>query len=369
MTRDINHSSDLTVMATVVDLFCGAGGLSKGFEDAGFKAVFASDLWGDAIETYKANNPNVNAVVADIRDLKGADILTPLHLKVGGIDVVVGGPPCQGFSLAGRIGRKEMRDERNGLFLEFARVVNELRPKFIAMENVASLARHRDGKTSLGIKRHFEAMGYKTDYRILNAVNYGAPQYRRRVFFIGNGIGIENPFPKATHDGLNRRFRTVSDAIKDLPQLENGGVHKGVHNHEAMSHTPAMLQKMKYVQDGGDRSQIPRRLRPKKGDARKYIRYDSNAPSVCITGDMRKVFHYSQNRALTVRELARIQTFPDTYKFFGGRISQQQQVGNAVPPLLAKAVAKEIHKILTCGGYNGYNIAVQRVSSHKLHRE
>ena len=181
---------------------------------------------------------------------------------------------------------------------------------------------------------------------------------------------MENPFPDQTHDGDFHKFRTVADAISDLPKLESGGSVAGIPNHEAMLHTSSMLKKMKYVKDGGDRFDIPMRIRPRKGDARKYIRYQSNSPSVCVTGDMRKVFHYSQNRALTVRELARIQTFPDDYKFLGSRISQQLQVGNAVPPLLAKAVAKGIlDKISSSGGIHGYNFAIQRVSNNKLHRK
>jgi DNA (cytosine-5)-methyltransferase 1 len=361
----MKNDENVKMMATVVDLFCGAGGLSKGFEQAGFKVVFASDIWKDAIETYALNNKEVHVSITDVKKLKANDILKQAKLKSGMIDVVIGGTPCQGFSLAGSIGREGKFDERNSLFLEFVRIVNELKPKFFVMENVASITRHEHGKTVSDIKNCFESIGYKTDSKILNAVNYGVPQYRNRIFFMGNRLGVENVFPEPS---LNRK--TVLDAIGDLPRLKNGEKHNVIPNHEAMFHTEQMLKKMQYVKDGGDRTQIPEKFRPKKGDARKYIRYCSNSPSICITGDMRKVFHYSQNRALTVRELARLQTFPDSYRFAGSRISQQLQVGNSVPPLLAKAVAKEIlNKIFTYRGNYGYNLVIQKISNNKLHRK
>lgn len=359
-----------TTMPTAIDFFCGAGGLSKGFEDAGFSILYATDISEDAIKTYNLNRKgSTKACTNDIKELNGVQILKSLKLKKGMLDAVIGGPPCQGFSLAGNIGRKGTKDERNRLFLEFVRMVDELQPKLFVMENVASIVRHSNGKTVQIIKKHFEEIGYKTDYSVLNAVNYGVPQYRRRIFFIGNRINVKNSFPEPTHDGIKRKLLTVGKVLNDLPSLQSGG-SSNVFNHEAMSHTNGMLMKMKYVKDGGDRFQIPEKLRPQKGDARKYIRYKSNAPSVCVTGDMRKIFHYSQNRALTVRELARLQTFPDNYVFLGAKISQQLQVGNAVPPQLAKAVAKELMKNLSkYGGNNGYGIAIQRVSNNKFHRK
>ena len=143
-----------------------------------------------------------------------------------------------------------------------------------------------------------------------------------------------------------KKYKTVSSALDDLPILKSGQRSVEVHNHQAMNHTDQMLKKMKYVKDGGSRLSIPAKLRPMSGDIRKYIRYNSNKPSVTITGDMRKVFHYSQNRALTVRELARLQSFDDDFIFEGNVISQQQQVGNSVPPLMAEAIAKKIKNMM-----------------------
>lgn len=250
------------------------------------------------------------------------------------VDVVIGGPPCQGFSIAGNIGRKFADDPRNHLFKEFVRVVDVIKPKFFIMENVAKLYTHNRNQTREEIMRCFSQLGYSVECQILNSADYGVPQIRKRTIFIGSKTNNKIIFPHKTC----KRYRTVQESIGDLPYLASGE-SSHVLNHKAMKHTEQMLHKMHFVNDGGTRKEIPLELRPRSGDARKYIRYQSNKPSVTITGDMRKVFHYAQNRALTVRELARLQTFPDTFEFKGSVISQQQQIGNAVPPLMAKALA------------------------------
>ncbi len=361
------------IILNAIDLFAGAGGLSLGISQAGFNIIYANEMNKNASDTYRYNfvEKMKHGTFIDTRDISRVEVSEIRRMTKGKhIHLIAGGPPCQGFSLAGNIGRKCSIDKRNELFLEFVRIVDSLQPEFFLMENVASIARHRNGKTVSEIKSNFERIGYKTNYSILDAVNYGVPQYRKRIFFIGNRIGSQNPFPKATHDQIKKKFLNVQEVIGDLPELGNGEKNCKIPNHEAMLHTEGMLNKMRYVKDGGNRFQIPNKFRPKKGDARKYIRYKSNAPSVCITGDMRKVFHYSQNRALTVRELARIQTFPDDFQFLGNRISQQLQVGNAVPPNLARAVAKEIwNKLSVCGDNYGCRIAIQKVSTNKFYRK
>jgi len=246
-------------------------------------------------------------------------------------DIVIGGVPCQGFSMAGRLGRKFVDDPRNHLFKEFVKIVEFIQPKYFVMENVARLFNHNYGSTRIEILNSFEKIGYKVDCKVLNSADYGVPQKRKRIIFIGNNKNKVNIFPD----------KTVKQAIGNLPPLDSGQV-SSIKNHEAMNHTQAMLQKMKHIRDGGNRYQIPIKLRPTSGDPRKYIRYDSKLPSFCITGDMRKIFHYSQNRALTVRELARLQSFPDDFVFYGTKLSQQQQVGNAVPPLMAEVIAKNV---------------------------
>jgi len=209
------------------------------------------------------------------------------------------------------------------------------------MENVARLYTHNKHQTKKEIIEDFNKLGYKVECHILNSADYGVPQVRKRVIFIGSRVNDKILFPEITHT----EYKSVKNALEDLPILKSGDKSELV-NHKAMNHTSQMLHKMSFIKDGGDRTEIPLDLRPKSGDTRKYIKYDSNKPSITITGDMRKVFHYSQNRALTVRELARLQTFPDTFEFKGNSISTQQQVGNAVPPLMAEAIAKTIKSML-----------------------
>lgn len=322
----------------VVDLFCGAGGLSKGFYDAGFKTVYALEFNKVFAKSYELNFPNVDLEVADIRNISNEYIKEKLGSKI--IDVIIGGPPCQGFSIAGNIGRKFLEDERNSLFREYLRFVAILQPKMFVIENVAALEHHNNGRTIREITDAFKKIGYKMKSKVLNSVNYEVPQERRRIFIVGSRIDSEFEYPIG-----NDNYITIKDAIDDLPKLESGE-KSDIDLHFAMKHSEQMLSKMSYIKDGGDRYDIPENIRPKSGDIRKYIRYNSCKPCVCITGDMRKIFHYSQNRALTCRELARIQTFPDSYRFHGNTIQIQQQIGNAVPPKLAYAVALEIKRCL-----------------------
>ncbi|VVH62827.1 DNA-cytosine methyltransferase (EC [uncultured Gammaproteobacteria bacterium] len=314
-----------------VDLFCGAGGFSLGFDKAGFNNVFSLDIENSFCKTYQYNFPKHTLIQKDIKNLTADNIESLVNKKE--IDVIVGGPPCQGFSIAGNIGRNFIDDPRNYLFKEFVRVVSIVQPKYLIMENVARLYTHNKGKTREEIILDFERIGYTVEAKILNTADYGVPQVRKRVFFIGSKVKKNIIFPKE-----NNKNNTVKQAIHDLPIL-NSGEKSSTPNHIAMNHSVQMLKKMSYVSDGGDRTEIPEDIRPKSGDIRKYIRYQGDKPSITVTGDMRKVFHYHQNRALTVRELARLQTFPDNFIFQSNSISQQQQVGNAVPPLMAEIIA------------------------------
>jgi DNA (cytosine-5)-methyltransferase 1 len=320
---------------TYIDLFSGAGGFSLGFEKNGFQHLFSIDIEPSFCSTYKANFPEHRLIEGNITELSSDEILEMLNGE--SVDVVVGGPPCQGFSIAGNIGRKFIEDSRNQLFKEFARVVSVAKPKYFVMENVARLYTHNQGNTRNEIIKLFNNMGYTVECKILNAANFGVAQVRNRVIFIGSRVSKNIFFPEKTVD----TYKTVKDAIHYFPVLNSGDTSL-VPNHIAMKHSEQMLAKMSFVSDGGDRNEIPEKIRPLTGDVRKYIRYKSDEPSVCVTGDMRKIFHYDQNRALTVRELAKIQSFPDDFVFKGSTISQQQQVGNSVPPLLASEIAKAI---------------------------
>ncbi len=324
---------------TYIDLFCGAGGFSLGFDEAGFKHIFSIDIEPNFCKTYQANFSNHQLIQKDIAALSEAEINKLIgKQKVG---LIIGGPPCQGFSMAGNIGRKFVDDPRNHLFKEFARVVSIVKPTYFIMENVARLYTHNFGKTREEIIALFNDLGYFVDCKILNSADYGVPQIRNRVVFIGSRDTENVVFPSKSVE----KYQTIKEAIDEYPKLASGEASE-IPNHVAMKHSEQMLQKMSYVSDGGDRYEIPENIRPMSGDVRKYIRYKSNQPAVCITGDMRKIFHYYQNRALTVRELAKIQTFPDNFVFKGSTISQQQQVGNSVPPLLAKALAQSIIRMM-----------------------
>jgi len=318
-----------------IDLFSGSGGFALGFDNKGFQNVFSIDIEPSFCETYKYNFPKHQLIEKDICDLSDSEIT---YLKeFYEIDVVIGGPPCQGFSMAGNIGRKFINDPRNKLFKEFVRVVKLVEPKFFVMENVARLYNHNKGETKNEIINDFQNIGYKVECKILNSADYGVPQVRKRIIFIGTKLNQEIIFPKKTI----RKYLTVKDVLNNYPPLSSGE-ESSIPNHVAMNHSEQMLEKMKYVKDGGNRAEIPENLRPKSGDIRKYIRYKSYEPSVCVTGDMRKIFHYEQNRALTVRELAKLQSYPDDFVFKGTKISQQQQVGNSVPPKMAEAIAEAI---------------------------
>ncbi len=322
-----------------IDLFSGAGGMSLGFDQAGFNNIFSVDIEPSFCETYKTNFPKHTLIQKDISKLSNEEIKSLISNRI--IDVIIGGPPCQGFSMAGNIGRKFIDDSRNQLFKEFARIVEIVQPSYFVMENVARLFTHNKGETKKEIIELFKKINYNVDCKVVNTVDFGIPQVRSRVLFIGNRISNNIVFPTKTID----KPISIKEAIDKLPKLKSGEKSK-IPNHISMKHSEQMLEKMKYVSDGGNRNEIPELIRPKSGDVRKYIRYKSTEPAVCVTGDMRKIFHYSQNRALTVRELATLQTFPLDFIFKGSTISQQQQVGNSVPPILAKEIALTIKKMM-----------------------
>jgi DNA (cytosine-5)-methyltransferase 1 len=329
----------LTKKLTYIDLFSGVGGFALGFEKVGFKNIFSLDIDNTFCKTYKRNFPDHFLIQKDIVQLTKEEIKKIIkNIK---IDVIVGGPPCQGFSIAGNIGRRFIDDPRNHLFKEFVRVVDIVKPKFFVMENVARLYTHNNGNTRKEIISRFKDIGYNVECKILNSADYEVPQIRKRVIFIGSNITNYLYFPEIK----TNKYKTVKDALDNLPNLKSGEKSSRFFNHIAMNHSEQMLKKMGYLSDGGNRSEIPLNIRPESGDVRKYIRYNSKRPSITITGDMRKVFHYSQNRALTVRELARLQSFKDSFVFEGSIISQQQQVGNAVPPKMAEAIAETIKKL------------------------
>lgn len=378
---------------TTIDLFCGAGGITQGFREAGYACLYGNDCSPEAVDTFSLNHPDAWGDNCDIEDVDPAMVRKRLGLKEGALDVLVGGPPCQGFSInaPGRF----LSDPRNKLFKDYLRFLEEFEPKAFLFENVPGLLSLGDGKVFRQILHEFAEHGYHVTTRILFAAHYGVPQERWRLILLGSHKSAIAP-PEPTHYATGRaNFRsggtmtfqltdadkkrllpavTVGEAIGDLPRLEMGegseivGYTAEPHsdyarmmrntegvtfNHFAAKLAKQNIERMKYVKPGGSWRDIPHRLLPKgmqrarKSDhTKRYgrLRNDGLAGTVMTKCDPHwgTVFLPDQERSLTVREAARFQSFPDTYKFLGPRVSQYEQVGNAVPVLMAKAIALQI---------------------------
>ena len=386
---------------TCIDLFAGAGGLSEGLSAAGFVSLFASEFVERYAETYKSNHPNAAVCTKDIREVEANEVLSSLRLKRGELDLLAGGPPCQGFSI--NAPKRSTDDARNHLFREYLRFVDIFAPRAILIENVPGLVSFEHGQTLHAILDSLGELGYGADVRILGAAYYGVPQMRWRTIIIGTR-GKElpaNAFPEptchapiranftTTFNGLSivkqpsleteACFVTVKEAIDDLPALSNGEKgsrvkayrtpaqcdyqrlmrkgSNGVCNHEAPRLSSINMERLKYIKPGGNWFDIPFELLPKgmqrakKGDhTKRYGRSDPDglASTILTKCDPHwgSYFHYNQDRSFTVREAARIQSFPDSYIFAGNQAEQYAQVGNAVPPLLAEAIGRSIATML-----------------------
>ncbi|WP_421279426.1 DNA cytosine methyltransferase [Aeromonas veronii] len=337
-----------------VDLFAGAGGLSLGLEMAGLTGVLAVEIDESAAKTYSKNFGH-KCLVQDVRVLTGRDIID----EAGCVpDILAGGPPCQGFST---IGKRNKHDERNSLVGEFIRLAAELSPKIVLIENVLGL---KDMDFVPHIEKALSDIGYNVTHHILTSADYGVPQLRRRIIFVGSKSGGRFLPPIKTHDSSN--YVSVEQAISDLPVIHPGQkivdytcppsneyqalLRVGstiLQGHEASKHTKELVEAISYIPDGGNRLSIPEHLQPSSGFHNSYSRLNSKEPAVAITQNMAKpsgtrCIHPFQNRGLTAREGARLQSFPDSFHFIGGATSQRLQVANAVPPLLAKAIGGAI---------------------------
>lgn len=356
---------------TAVELFAGAGGLSIGLENAGINVVIANEIMPDFAATLKANHPHTNVINDDIHKIDFKAELNKLGLK--SVDVLSGGPPCQGFST---IGSKNRQDPRNSLFYEYIRAVAETNPKYTIFENVSGFKRMYDGFAYETLKKELDALGYDTVDGILNAADYGAPQVRYRTIVLGWKRGlIPLELPKPTHGegkGL-KPFVTLMEAIGDLPELSAGGCvseycvgpqnayqkrmrgkQKVLLEHNASNYGEKMQEILRIIPEGGSIKDLPARLRPKSGYANTYARLLPNVPSPTITRNFgtpssSRCVHPFQPRALSTREGARLQGFPDSYEFIGGKQSKNLQIGNAVPPILGEAIARSVKKALEGG--------------------
>lgn len=339
----------------IIDLFCGCGGLSLGFENAGFEIAFAVDMWNDAIKTYNHNHKNSVAICKDIHELDSKFLRE--FSKKENIVGVIGGPPCQGYST---VGTRDINDPRNHLYLEYCRVVEAVKPEFFVIENVRGLLTLNKGMFKDDILNRFKELGYNVSYKIVNAANYGVPQNRQRVFFIGIKNG-EFEFPKEKEYTVSS-----SDALSDLPLLDNLEEHqetynyvssplneyqklmrrdsKTILNHNFTVHTDQTKNIIGMVKDGGKISDLPEEYWGVRKYNKAFQRMNSQLASNTIDTGHRNYFHYKENRVPSVRESARIQSFPDEFVFIGSKTSQYKQVGNAVPPLLSEEIAKQIKK-------------------------
>lgn len=348
---------------TMIDLFSGVGGLSLGFELAGFKAVLANEYDASIAESYVKNRPHVKMIVNDITQLP---IQETFSEYCGKIDLIVGGPPCQGFSQKGQ--RKSINDERNFLFRYYYEVVALVKPKYFVMENVPNLLTTEDGYFKKEIESLFESIGYQIVADVLNASDFGVPQNRKRAVIIGRlgDYPLSMPKPKT-------KKVTIWEAISDLAYLESGEgseiqeyryapqseyqrvLRDGsilLHNHVATKHSELALERLRLIPPNKGREVLPPEHLTKSIYSGTWSRMLKDDISVTITTrfdtpSSGRFTHPFLNRAITVREAARIQSFPDTFVFHGNKTSQMKQVGNAVPPLLAKAIAEVILEDIT----------------------
>jgi len=384
---------------TTLDLFAGAGGIAEGFRQAGFRCLYANDFNPNAVATFQLNHPETFAACGPIEEQDPSRIRRRLALRKGELDCMVGGPPCQGFSIYAP--DRILSDPRNAMFRHYLRFVDEFAPKTLLIENVPGMLSLGGGRVVETILRELAQRGYKTECRILLAAHFGVPQSRFRLIFLASRAGgLKHPEPSHYHEArtnftggatLTTRLGpldslllqpavTLREAISDLPPIEAGGGEdvsrhdptrpksdfaaalsegaEALYNHTANRLSPINLERLRHIPPGGAWTDIPRDLLPagmkkarKSDHTKRYgrLEWSSLACTMLTKCDPHwgAVFHPDQARAFSVREAARIQSFPDRYRFLGTRGSQFEQVGNAVPVLLAKALGETIKAHLT----------------------
>ena len=342
-------------------MFSGCGGLSRGFIDAGFEVLLGVDFDEAALKTFEKNHDGAIALKGDLfKQETIQEMDEAIYHK--NVDVVIGGPPCQGFSLTGK---RQEDDERNRLFYSMVEAVKHFNPKAFVLENVPGLATLYQGKAKDAIVKEFGDLGYTINFQVLYAPDYGVPQIRKRIFFVGLKNGETFTFPTPVHTSDN--YVSCEQAIGDLPSLVKdtgkpimdydqpaiSDYQKKMRanstkllNHVSTIHTDHVISVIKQVPEGGNHKDLPSGV----GDSRKFneawTRYHSQKPSRTIDTGHRNHFHYKWHRVPTVRENARLQSFPDNFEFIGNKTQQYKQVGNAVPPLLGYHLAKQLKPYL-----------------------
>ena len=380
---------------TSIDLFSGAGGLTFGLKESGFQTILASDFDKQISNTFQKNFKNVKFLCDDIKNINFLDIKREIKLKDNELDLIVGGPPCQGFSMANR--KRIEDDPRNLLFRNFYNAVKILKPKCFLIENVAGLKseeislRTKQQPATHAISNYFKSIDYEIKFLTFRSEEFGVPQFRRRVLIIGTNIEKKKQMLKTdkigTLEGKYKSYESLKnenhnqselftnekpnpffvwDAISDLPKVKAGENASGkkyvsdpkndyqkqmrknsnkVENHTATPHDKIALERIKLIKQGQNFKDLPKNLQTKSVHSGAWGRLEANglAPTITTrfdTPSVGRVIHPYQDRTITVREAARIQSFPDSFIFYGNRTSQGMQVGNSVPPLVGKAIGK-----------------------------
>ncbi len=378
----------------VIDLFCGCGGISWGFKQEGFEIILGADINKPALKTYKRNFPDAVALDADLSTVSPIELMEMANIRPGELDVLVGGPPCQGFSKNVPAALRSHDDVRNKLILRYLEYVRILKPRVVLMENVAEMASAYEDSYTNQIYSALADLGYEVQHKRLLAAEYGVPQLRRRAFFFANRLDAPITFPEPlyynpkTEDAKLlkcRPFVSVWDALSDLPTLENGEGEEAIEysknattdyqklmrkktrtlvDHVARNLKPKQYARVRALKpgEGGGCDDLPAHLQPKSGFSGAYARLFPNEPARTITRwvfhpGSGRYFHPYDYRLITIREAARLQSFPDNFVFEGTYIHKAHQIGEAVPPLLAQAFARKAKEMLS------YEVAVSAMNS------
>ena len=345
----------------VIDLFAGVGGLSYGFSEMPeFHILAANEIERDIAAAYSLNHPGVTMLNCDICALTESALLEATGRQQ--IDIVIGGPPCQSYSTLG----KRRLDEKASLFLQYKRILQLLKPRAFVFENVVGLLSMDHGRLFPQIQAEFREIGYCLKHRVLDAVDFGVPQHRERVILVG--FRGENPFiyPEATHGSGKKAYVTLRDALGDLPCLKGGQqsaeyageadndflkfVRRGsgtLTEHIAPKNGAHLVRIMEALKDGQSKCDLPEDIRPKSGYGNSYAKLWWDRPSTTITRNFAcpsssRCIHPRDSRAMSIREGARLQSFPDDYRFYGSDGMKRLEIGNAVPPLLSVAIARQM---------------------------
>lgn len=350
----------------IIDLFAGVGGLSYGFSQLDeFNIVMANEIEKDISKAYTLNHPDVDMINCDINDLTEDVIKEVVDNKT--IDIIVGGPPCQSYSTLG----KRQMDDRANLFMQYKRILSIIKPKAFVFENVTGILSMNGGKLFKNVQMEFAELGYELKYKVLNAMDYGVPQARERVILVGF-LGENNfEYPEPTHGNGKLPYVSLREAIGDLPMIGSGETNNTYSTdpnnaflkfvrkdgsttateHSAPRNGTHLIKIMQTLKDGQSKEDLPEDIRPKSGYGNTYAKLWWDRPSTTITRNFAcpsssRCIHPRDSRAMSIREGARLQSFPDDYQFYGTDSMKRLEIGNAVPPLLSVAIAKQMLKAI-----------------------